>query len=235
VLRYPTIEYRQGEARDAQASPAGFEVTLSDGERVRGRKLVLATGVLDNLPTIPGIDEMYGRSVFHCPYCDGYERRDQPLAILGPEDRGYVLALELTAWSRDLILCTDGPTRLPDAHRLRLDRNKILLRQDRIVRLEGQNGLLERIVFASGEPTPRSAAFFASVQAERSELAARLGCKFTSNGMVETNDYEATSVPGLFVVGDASGREFHIVIVGAAEGAKAAMAINTALLREQLE
>ena len=87
-------------------------MTLASGETVHARKLLLATGVVDNLPDIPGFRELYGRSVFHCPYCDGWEVRDQPLAIYGRGDRGLGLSLELTAWSRDLVLCTDGPSEI---------------------------------------------------------------------------------------------------------------------------
>jgi thioredoxin reductase len=233
--KYESVELRAGEAKHGRRTADGFEVGLADDSRVSGRKLVLASGVIDALPAIPGIEEMYGRSVFHCPYCDGWERRDQPLAILGPSsERGYELALELTAWSRDLVLCTDGSARLPDERRARLERNGILLREERILCLEGRDGILERLVFAEGAPLSRRAIFFASVQRQRSDLAAQFGCEFTSNGMVSTNEYEATNVPGLFVAGDASGRQFHIVAVAAAEGAKAAMAINTGLLKERL-
>src|SRR5262245_22758480 len=99
---YETVELRDVAATDAQCEPGGrFHVTLADGAIVRSRKLLVATGVCDNLPDIPGTQEMYGRSVFHCPYCDGWEIRDQPIAIYGKGLRGVGLALELTAWSRD--------------------------------------------------------------------------------------------------------------------------------------
>src|SRR5207237_246408 len=127
---------------------------LSTGEEVTSRKLLIATGVVDHIPDIPGFADLFGRSVFHCPYCDGWEVRDQPLAIYGRAARGCGLSLELTGWSRDLVLCTDGPCEIEDEGLARLERAHITVRQERVVRLDGRDRL-ERVVFDSGEPLPR--------------------------------------------------------------------------------
>ena len=234
LRRYDTVELRDVAASDAQCEPGGqFRVTLADGVMVRSRKLLVATGVCDNLPDIPGTQEMYGTSVFHCPYCDGWEIRDQPIAIYGRGQRGVGLALELTAWSRDLVLCTDGPGEMDDDDRARLARNGVAIREERVVSLEGRNGILERVRFAAGGPLPRRAMFFTAGQFQRSELAIRLGCEFNDKGTVRTGKYESTHLPGLYVAGDAS-RAVQWVIVAAAEGAEAAFAINTDLIKEDL-
>ncbi len=232
---YQTVELRDVAATDAQCEPSGqFHVTLADGAVVRARKLLVATGVCDNLPEIPGIQEMYGRSVFHCPYCDGWEIRDQPIAVYGKGPRGVGLALELTVWSRDLVLCSDGPAEIEDDDRGRLARNGIALREERVVALDGRDGLLERVRFSAGEPLLRRAMFFTAGQFQRSELAIRLGCEFNDKGTVRTGKYESTHLPGLYVAGDAS-RAVQWVIVAAAEGAEAAFAINTDLIKEDLK
>jgi thioredoxin reductase len=197
------------------------------------RKLLLATGVVDNLPPIEGFREMYGTSVFHCPYCDGWERRDQPLAIYGRGHRGVGLALELTAWSRDLVLCTDGPAEIEQTDRDRLARNQINIREECVVRLDGTGGALSRVVFAEGPPIERRALFFSTGQYQRSDLLGRLGCDFTEKGTVPTGKYETTHLRGLYVAGDAS-RAVQWVVVAAAEGAEAAFAINTDLIQEDL-
>ena len=233
LQRYGTVELRHIKVTDAARLNDGFELRLSDGTRLRCRRLLLATGVVDDLPKISGFEELYGRSVLHCPYCDGWEVRDQPLAIYGKGDRGRGLALELTAWSRDLVLCTDGPGELSPEDLARLARNGIEVGEDRIARLEGKDGSLERIVFTSGDVLERRALFFNTGEHERSDLPAKLGCEFTAHSTVRTGEYEATNVPGLYVAGDAS-RRVQLVIVAAAEGAEAAFAINTALLREDL-
>jgi thioredoxin reductase len=158
--------------------------------------------------------------------------RDRPLAIYGRGDRGCGLSLELTGWSRDLVLCTDGPSELGPEEIARLERNRITLREDRITRLEG-TGRLERIIFASGPPLERDALFFTTGQTQQSKLAIDLGCELNEKGTVRTGKYEATHLPGLYVAGDAS-RAVQWVVVAASEGAEAAFDINTALLKEDL-
>jgi thioredoxin reductase len=231
---YDTVELRDVEVVAAECTPDGrFEVALAGGARVRSRKLLIATGVSDNVPDIDGIGDLYGRSVFHCPYCDGWELRDQPIAIYGRGERGLGLSLELTAWSRDLVLCTDGPPEIDGEGLARLERNGIAVRGERVVRLEGRDGILQRVLFASGEPLPRRALFFTTGQSQQSELAQHLGCAINEKGTVHTGKYETTHLKGLYVAGDAS-RAVQWVIVAAAEGAEAAFAINTDLIKEDL-
>jgi len=170
--------------------------------------------------------------VHHCPYCDGWEWRDQPIAIYGRGEEGAGLALALTGWSRDLLLCTDGPADIRDPLLERLARAGVPVREDRVVRLDGREGWLERVVFDRGAPAARRALFFSTGQHQASALPARLGCTFTERGAVATGKCEATNVPGLYVCGDAS-REVQFVTVAAAEGAEAAVAINKALLEEE--
>ena len=232
--RYDTVSLRNVEVVEAQcAADKRFDVTLATGEAVRSRKLLIATGVVDNLPSIDGFRELYGRSVFHCPYCDGWEVRDQPLAIYGRGERGLGLSLELTAWSRDLILCTDGDAEIDERGRGRLARNGIVIREDRVARLEGLDGRLQYVIFQSGERLPRRAVFFTTGQYQRSDLSVRLGCEINEKGTVRTGKYETTHLQGLYVAGDAS-RAVQWVIVAASEGAEAAFAINSDLIKEDL-
>ncbi|MFN8475083.1 MAG: NAD(P)/FAD-dependent oxidoreductase [Anaerolineae bacterium] len=233
LRRYDSVEVRCITATDACQVDGRFEIILDDGTAITARKLLLATGIVDELPPIEGIEAFYGQGVHHCPYCDGWEVRDGRLAVYGTSRQGYALALELTAWSRDLVLCTDGPTTLPKRDLDRLGRNGIAVRQEPIARLEGTDGRLERVVFQSGEPLACRALFFNTGFQQRSDLASRLSCQFTRKGAVKTSDYEATDTPGLYVAGDAS-RRVQLVIIAAAEGAAAAFAINTDLLREDL-
>ena len=229
---YESVELRHISVSDARQLDNTFEVVLEDGTHATSRKLLLATGVVDELPEIEGIEELYGRSVHHCPYCDGWEVRDQPLAVFGKGNSGYELALELTVWSRDLALCTNGE-KLEEKQRQRLLRNNIQICEERIARLEGKNGILERIVFTDGKVLHRQALFFFSEEHQHSDLPEKMGCDFTQRGVVRTGEYEGTCVPGLYVAGDAS-RRVQLVIVAAAEGAQAAFAINTELLKEDL-
>ncbi|MEX1127086.1 MAG: NAD(P)/FAD-dependent oxidoreductase [Vicinamibacterales bacterium] len=231
---YTTVKVRNVTVTDARCENSRFVTTLETGEQVESLKLLIATGVRDRVPAIDGISNLYGRSVFHCPYCDGWEVRDQPLAVYGKGEKGYGLSLELTAWSSDILLCTDGPSELEPRQIERLGRNGITVREEPVARLEGHDGLLERIVFEGIEPVERRALFFTTGQYQQSALAIQLGCEFNDKGTVRTGKYESTHLRGLYVAGDAS-RAVQWVVVAAAEGAEAAFAINTDLIKENLE
>ena len=204
-------------------------MTLDDGAELRCRKLLLATGVRDHLPEIEGTRRFYGAGVFHCPYCDGWEVRDRPLAALGPKCAG--LAVSLKTWSEDVILCTGGPAASRPTDAARLDRLGIRvyrqpLAPSRRRRRARADRLRRRLDHAR-------AAAFSSIPAKASAATWRRtsGCAFNNKGTVRTGKLEGTNVPGLFVAGDAS-KDVQLAIVAAAEGAKAAIAINTALQLE---
>ena len=219
--------------RAARINTGGFDVFTADGRSFTGRRLLLATGVVDNIPDIPGIKALYGQSVFHCPYCDGWELRGQPLAVYGRGKRGYGLSLELTGWSRDILLCSDGESGLTAEEEARLVANGTTLNEKPVARLEGTDGTLERVVFTDGTSVARRALFFTQGQTQCSDLARTLGCDFNEKGTVSTGKYEVTNVPGLYVAGDAS-RDVQWVVVAAAEGAEAAYAINQEFIKEEL-
>jgi thioredoxin reductase len=230
IARYG-VEFRRAVVAEARREEGGFAAVLDDGTTLRCRKLLLATGVRDNPPEIEGVERFYGRSVFHCPYCDGWEMRDQPLAAHGRGAPGAGLAISLRTWSPDVVLCTDGPPRLSRSDRARLDERGIPVIAKRIARLEGRDAALDCIVFADGDMLHRRAVFFTARQDQQCGLAASFGCEFTSKGTVRTDHHQATNIPGLYCAGDAS-FDVQFVIVAAAEGAKAAVAINTALQAE---
>ncbi|MBA2627019.1 MAG: NAD(P)/FAD-dependent oxidoreductase [Gemmatimonadales bacterium] len=230
---YSTVELRDEEVADVDARDGGFTVTLAGGRRCDSRTLLLATGVVDAVPVIEGIERFYGRSVHHCPYCDGWEHRDAPIAVYGCGDATARYALAMTVWTRDIVLCSNGHPGISDDQLERLAEAGIAVRDERIVRLEGTGDRLERIVLGGAPPIDRSAIFFHTSQHQRSGLPAKLGCHFTEDGAVATGKAETTDVPGLFVAGDAS-RESQLVIVAAAEGAQAAVAINALLVRLDL-
>ncbi len=218
-----------------QASPvaAGFDVTV--GERtVHARKVLIATGLVDELPAIEGLEALFGTSVFQCPYCDGWEVRDQPVAAYGRRGRGMQMARALTAWTRDVVLCSDGPSGLSTADLQHLQRNGIRLMEQRIQRLEGADGSLRNIAFRDGTVLPRSALFFDTPSHGQSDLTEQLGCRFNRHGGVLCGKYEATSVAGVYVAGNII-RNVQLSIVAAAEGANAAFGINRALTREDFE
>jgi thioredoxin reductase len=226
-LRPYGIDVRNASVTAVERRGAGFEITVGDRERVHAHALLLATGICDELPSIPGVGECYGISVHHCPYCDGWEHRDEPLAVIGRGSGAVGLSLSMKTWSAQVTLCTNGgvPTR---AQREQLAAHEIAARSERVLRLEHEDGRATRLAFAGGELLECRGVFFHSSQTQQSDFAQRLGCEFTRKGTVKTDHLGETCVPGVYVVGDAS-RDVQFAVVAAAEGAKAGVAINKAL------
>lgn len=231
---YESVEIRHVTVVDALHENHQFNLVLDNGDRILAKKLLLATGLRDQWPTMKGAKELYGSSIVHCPYCDGWELRDQPLAAYGVGDeRGGKFALELLLWSKDLVLCTDGPSQLSEQMTERLNQQGVAIREERIVELKGKEGILEQIIFERGEPLKRRALFFNTRSTQQSDLAARLGCEFDESGGIKVGKYESTNIPGLFVAGDATRDVLHAV-VAASEGVEAAFAINTSLIKQDI-
>jgi thioredoxin reductase len=211
-----------------------FTVLCEKGLTATARKVLLTTGLKDEVPKIDGIEGLYGRTVHQCPYCDGFENRDKPIGVYGKGDKGAGLALMMRQWSADIILCTDGPTTVSQEIQARLKQHGIEVCRDKVVKLEGDDkGCLQRICFADGSVLERTALFFSTGCVQRSDLWQRLGCKRDEKGGIISDPItEESSVPGVYVAGDAS-RDVLLIAVAIAEGAKAAVAINRALLEEE--
>ncbi len=224
IRRYE-IEWRSERVTSVWRRSDAFEVQVETGDRLQARKLLIATGVADRLPAIEGFEACYGRSVHHCPYCDGWEWRDAPLAVLGSGKAGAALALALLTWSADVHLFTNGPSRLPTPVRQKLGAQGIAVHHGPVAALHHEDGRLNAVRLQHGDAVPRSALFFTTGQYQRESFASQLGCEFTRKGTVRTDRYGQTCVPGVFVVGDAS-VDVQFVVVAAAEGAKAAVLIN---------
>jgi thioredoxin reductase len=206
----------------------GFDVTLQNGERLSTRTVLVASGVRDDLPSIDGLAECYGISIHHCPYCDGWEERDKALGVIGHGAGAAGLALSLKTWSSRVMLCSNGPARLRPAQREQLAAHDIEVHQTRIAALEHEDGRLHHVCMATGRRLSCDAIFFSSGQRPKCDLPRKLGCALTRHGLVKTDHLGQTRIPGLYVAGDAS-RDVQFAIVAAAEGAKAAVAINKAL------
>jgi thioredoxin reductase len=231
LQRYATVDVQDVAVTNASRAGNGFSVELENGKHIRCRKLLLATGVRDELPDVPGFDEIYGRSAHHCPYCDGWEWRGRALAVYGDAEKGAALAIELLGWSRDVVLFVAGDDTMPAEEETELKRRRIRVATSPIVRLESSGGQLTGVRLKSGETVKRDALFFAAPTRQSCSIAELLGCEFDEKGAVRTGELEGSNVAGLYVAGDAS-RHAGLAIVAAAEGARAAFAINSELLKE---
>jgi thioredoxin reductase len=211
-----------------------FMVKDKSGTSFQSRKLLLATGLTDIIPDIPGINELYGRSVFHCPYCDGWECRGEPVGIYARNKNGFELALSLKTWSKKVLLFTDGKKYLKNEEKALLSKYGIPVITEQIKKLVSENRTMKAIRLESGQDIPCSALFFVNGYKQQCSLVEQLGCSMSRHGIVITNRLQQTNVPGVYVVGDAS-RDMHFVVVAAAEGAKAAVSINKEFQKEERE
>lgn len=233
LARYETVECRENAVTQARRLDDGFAVRLDDGREERARRLILATGLSQEIPRIEGFDTYWGTGVHSCPYCDGFEVCDRSLVVYGRGHGGCGLALELTGWSRDVVLCTDGEDEhLSDKDRDRLARNRVRVIETKVDRLDGDGARPTRLHFRDGTDTPCTALFLMPFACSPSPLIAQLGCELDeTRSVVPTREYEKTNVPGLYVAGDAS-RRVQFAVVAAAEGAMAAFAINAEFVAE---
>ncbi|MGN6166298.1 MAG: NAD(P)/FAD-dependent oxidoreductase [Flavisolibacter sp.] len=208
-----------------------FVVRDEEGRVYHSKKLLVATGLFDNVPAIPGFKEMYGKSIFHCPYCDGWEVRDKKLGVYARNKDGSELALALKGWSDQVILYTDGRSKIKPSQLQLLNANEIPVFKHAIEKVQGEDGQLKKIIFKNGEEHLCDALFFVNGYTQQCNLAEAFGCEMSKKGVVITNRYQQTNIPGLYVAGDAA-KDMHFVVVAAAEGAKAGVIINKELQKE---
>jgi thioredoxin reductase len=203
----------------------GFRI-LADGVARDAGALLLCTGARYELPPIEGASTVWAHGVYDCPYCHGWEVRDRPLAAYGPDAVEY--ALLLTSLSDDVVLLTDGAELDPGDAAL-VHSAGVVVRDERVARLEAGGGRLSRIVFADGS-TDERAGLFLMPSIVRSPLAAELGCEVDGSGAIVIDEDGRTNVPGVFAAGDAAAGK-KAVVIAAAAGSRAAYAINAGLAR----
>jgi thioredoxin reductase len=211
-----------------------FVVKDENGTVYHSRKLLIATGLLDNLPDIKGFRELYGKSVFHCPYCDAWEVRDKRVGIYARNKEGWELALALKAWTDKVTLYTDGKKKVKPSQKEYLEANDIPVVMTPIESLEGEDGQLQKIIFNNGESRECDAMFFVNGYTQHCNIAEAFGCEVSRKGVIVTNRYQQTNITGLYVAGDAD-KDMQFVVVAGAEGAKAAVIINKELQKEIYE
>lgn len=226
------IEIRHEKVVTARGSDGDFTIMPERGEEARARKVLIATGLVDRLPAVQGIDQFYGTSVFHCPYCDGWEVRDRSVAVMGRRKSAIALSASLATWTHEVTLLTNGGGTLHPRLQSFLDERGVRVLTGKVERLEGTDGTLERIHLKNRPPLDVRALFISYGYEQHSDLARQLGCAFTSKGVARTNKFQYAGAPGVYVAGDAS-RDMQMVIVAAAEGAKAGAAINMALQQQR--
>ena len=219
---YESVIVRTVTVEEARVTPSGVNV-LAGGTTYEAGVLLLATGMRYELPRIEGVAEVWAQGAYHCPYCHGWEVRDEPLAAYGAG--ATRLALLLTSLSDDVVLLTDGNSGLDPGEAQQLRQTGVVIRDHPVARLEAEGGKLARVVFADGSTDDRTGLFFMPGFTP-SLLPAQLGCELDESGAVLIDEDGRTSVPGVFAAGDATTDTRKSVVLAAAAGSRAAYSIN---------
>ncbi|WP_018657628.1 NAD(P)/FAD-dependent oxidoreductase [Actinomadura flavalba] len=240
IAAYPSVEIRPGVVVAARGASEDFTVELADGAVEKARRLVLATGQVDEpYADVPGLAERFGRSVFHCPFCHGWETSGQTLAVVTTVPQEAMLALYVAdRFSDDVVLCTHGPREIPAEIAAKLTARGVEVRSAPITAVTGEAGAL-RLEFADGGTLDREAIYHRAPTRQHSGLAAQLGCEILDDGTVRVNELQETTVPGVAAAGDtaklpAVPDAATLVSLGAADGVRAALWMEGDLFRADL-
>ncbi|WP_020104420.1 NAD(P)/FAD-dependent oxidoreductase [Mycobacterium sp. 360MFTsu5.1] len=238
LAEYPSVQVVDGLVTGATAHDGPtFRLELADGSVHHAQRILLAGGMHYEAPDIPGLNDHWGRSVFHCPFCHGWEARDQALAVLADGDRAMHMALMLRGWTDDIVVVTNGPSGLDDDQYRALADAGVQVDERKIGEFASREGALAAIVFADCDELKREGALVASALRQRTDLATQLGVRIAPPGpvvvdAVVVDQFGRTSVPGVFAAGDVCAQMPQVASAIAA-GSAAAAAIVQSLLHDQ--
>jgi len=231
LAAYPSVTLRDVRVATGSAQDGRFVLTAADGSSIEAKRVLLAAGMHYAVPALTGAAELWGDTVFHCPYCHGWEVRDRRLAVLGAM-KAVHRALLLRQWSADVVLLTDGPAELDADERTRLERAAIAVDERPVAGVRSRDGALAAVLFADGGELARDGLLVPAPLEQRSALASDLGAGMTERGSVDADAYGRTTVPGLYAAGDLVS-PMPQVAGAIADGSRAAAAINDDLLAEE--
>lgn len=233
VQKYPSVTMMEERVEYIEKNADTFKIQTKGGTVYLAKKVLLATGLRDVLPEIPGVQEVYGTSVFSCPFCDGWEMKDQALAVIAENERAFHMGKMLTNWSRDVIVFTNG-------YQLEEEKKKVLLQQvtiveDRIEALQSKAGQLTSIRLQNGEEIHRDAGIVITDLVQSAPFGEQLGCTISPSGGVKVDTLGRTTVEGVYACGDISISSPSQLIMAAAEGSKAAAGIVSDLVEASFQ
>jgi len=230
VMAYPTVEWKQGRAETAAKSNTGFLVGTADSEIHEARCVILAIGVVDDLPQVPGLAERWGRSVFHCPYCHGYELGGGRIGVLASSPACMHHALLLSEWGKTIFFL-NGVFAPNEEERAQLSQRDVTIEIGLIEKIAGSAD----VVLRDGRVLSLAALFTATTTRLSSTLAEQLGCELDQGAVgtfIKTDSFKETSVPGVFACGDA-GRPAGSLPLAVGEGTLAGIGAHRKLVFEE--
>lgn len=212
---------------------SGFRVRLADGSELRALQVIVAAGLRDEVPDIPGVRERWGRDLLHCPYCHGYEVLGQPLGVLGGSAEAVQHALLIRQWSSDVVLFPHTSSVTPNDREL-LNARGVRVVEGEVARVVVNDDELHGIELVTGTVIPRAAVFVRPRFIPNTELLTELGCGLDENGWVKHDVAGRTSIPGVWVAGNAADPRAQ-VITAAGQGSATAIALNAELVNQDVE
>ena len=231
VLAYKTVGLHNGLATRTTRTNTGFVVETETGDSFNTRKLIFATGITDVMPAIDGFAACWGISVLHCPYCHGYEVRQQPLGILANGDIAFEFTKLIHHWSSNLVLFTHGKSALtPDQTKNLAERNIAVVEKE-ITGIVHDKGYISAILFSDGSTHAVTALFARVAFHQHTTIPITLGCALNEQGFIQVDDFQRTTVPGIYAAGDNT-TMFRSVAGAVAAGNKAGAMVNKELIDE---
>lgn len=230
VLAYPTVQLKQGKVVNAVQKDNAFVVTTETGEQFTAAKLLLATGVQDIMPPIPGFAECWGISVLHCPYCHGYEVKNTPTGVLANGEMAFEFSRMIRHWTKQLTLFTNGPAALKDEQMAQLKAWNVPVQEQPITNIIQEKGYLQTIQLQDGSAHPLTALYTRPATPQQ-DIVQSLGCTLNESGYVVIDDFQQTTVPGVYAAGDNT-TMLRAVSVAVGAGTKAGAMMNKTLIEE---
>lgn len=231
VLLYPLVSFQEGLVANVVKGDDLFEVITEEGTSFTAKKVLFATGVKDTLPITEGFKECWGLSILHCPYCHGYECKNQKIGVLGNGDMGFELAKIISQWAGSLTLYTNGTSTLTPKEVQKLNKHDILVVENVIEKFEHENGYLEKLHFKDMPPEELDILFTQLPFKQHCDIPEKLGCELTEKCFIKVSHGMETSVSGIFAAGDCL-TLFRSIANAVAQGNKAGAAINKQLIEE---
>jgi len=202
VENYSTVTFYNGFATSGKKIVSGFEITTQSNQTFTSKKLIIATGIKDLLPDISGVKECWGISIIHCPYCHGYEVKNNITGILGNGDSGYEFSKMISNWTQDLTLYTNGKSTLTEAQTQQLQRKNVHINEHEIQRFTHTNGSLENVVLKNNETHCLEAMYIKAPFTQQSTIPVQLGCDLSEQGYIQVDAFQRTNIYGVYACGD---------------------------------
>jgi|TARA_R110000868_G_scaffold347743_1_gene608706 thioredoxin reductase len=232
VTMYDSVEFFNSLATKVSKTENGFEVQTSSGDIFKSKKLIFATGIKDEMPSIKGFSECWGISVLHCPYCHGYEVRNETTGIFGNGEYGFEFSKLISNWTKDLTLFTNGKSILTVEQSAILERHQIKIMEKEIAELEHINGQLQNIIFKDGSKKSVKAIYTRLPFEQHCPIPEQLGCELTEDGYIKIDDAHKTTINGIFASGDNVTR-MRTVANAVSMGTTTGMMVNKELIEEK--